>query len=448
MTRSAILFGDILFRATLERLWHNFTLYVALPVRLGRHRVLRLAFEEQMTWRFQTPRLSGDKTRKYLPMERFERRTKHWAELLAWQPTRIRFLTPSAENCTSYHFEFTAPTGLGIQRAAFLAGRPNESARARVGAGISWDEVDNPGHSVGLHAVEVPNGSLCRAQVDLRSEAAVGWALWPRPVSAIAVLMLSVAFHSHLMNNSGHWTTPEITNIVVLLVGICAGAATYVAQQHATDVVARLASGLRALGLVAICVPAATAIGIVYVDSSPVTGGRFWRDAGAIWLMAAVSVISAAIVILAWARVLTAELSVGHQSLWDMTTVSDAPAREEASLSCPGPSSEATWLAQRVRPIKRQVSRGTRWLLADPEFQFRSRPRTPQAPHRLAGASFDMAVSNLGFDKPAVGVYSAEGGNERYGWDRDRQRDALSRLRMESREEDKLACRCLSHSTG
>ena len=124
------LFGDILFRATLERLWHDPALYVAPPVRLRRHRVLRLAFEEQMTWRFQTPRLSGDKTRKYLPMERFERRTKHWAELLAWPPTRIRFLTPSAENCTSYHFEFTAPTGLGIQRAAFLAGRPNESARA------------------------------------------------------------------------------------------------------------------------------------------------------------------------------------------------------------------------------------------------------------------------------------------------------------------------------
>lgn len=40
-------FGDLVFRATLECLRHNFTLYVALPVRLGRHRVLRLAFEER-----------------------------------------------------------------------------------------------------------------------------------------------------------------------------------------------------------------------------------------------------------------------------------------------------------------------------------------------------------------------------------------------------------------
>ena len=216
---------------------------------------------------------------------------------------------------------------------------------------------------------------------------------------AIAVLMLSVAFHSHLMNNSGHWTTPEITNIVVLLVGICAGAATYVAQQHATDVVARLASGLRALGLVAICVPAATAIGIVYVDSSPVTGGRFWRDAGAIWLMAAVSVISAAIVILAWARVLTAELSVGHQSLWDMTAVSDAPAREEATLS--GRARQAK-LPGSLKGATHQAAGkpGNKMAARRPRVPFRSRPRTPQAPHRLAGASSTWRSATSGSTSP------------------------------------------------
>ena len=83
------------------------------------------------------------------------------------------------------------------------------------------------------------------------------------------------------MNNSGHWTTPEITNIVVLLVGICAGAATYVAQQHApTDVVARLASGLRGAWASSYLRPCGYGDGICRtVDSSPVTGGRFWRDA-------------------------------------------------------------------------------------------------------------------------------------------------------------------------
>ena len=443
------IFRDVVFRATLERLWHNFTLYVLLPVRLGRHRVLRLAFEEQLTWRFQTPELTAQTThRKYMPMNDFEPRHKHWADMLAWRATRIRFLTPSAENCSSYHFEFTAPTGLGIQRAAFLAGRPNDSADSRVGAGLSWDQVDNPGHSVGLHAVEVHNGSLCRAQVDLRIPSR-GWlGTMAAACFAIALLMTSVAFHSHLLNNSGHWTTGEITNIVVLLVGICAGAATYVAQQHATDVVARLASGVRALGLVAICVPAATAIGIVYVDRSPVKGWRFVRDAGLTWVMAAISIVIAAIVIVAWARVLVAERSVGHQSLWDMTTVPETTADEATETIGAASSSGADGAARRMlRSMGQRIRDGAGWLLADPDFQFRSRPRRPQAPLHLDGKSFDEMVDTLGFGTSAVGVYSSEGWHERYGWDRDRQEAALARLRMEERQERTLTCRCGITST-
>jgi hypothetical protein len=266
---------------------------------------------------------------------------------------------------------------------------------------------------------------------------------------AIAALMISVAIHGRLMNNEGHWSTDEITNIVVLLVGICAGAATYVAQQHATDVVARLASGLRALGLVAICVPAATAVGVVYVDDSPVTGARFVKDSMSIWVMAVITVVIAAMVLLAWLRVLAAELSVGRQSVWDMTTVSETDLDRGAERHGEASQSEsAGWIRRSLRAGERLMLRSARWLLADEEFRFSSRDRKLRAPLRLDGASFDETAHQLGFDMPAVGVYSAEGWHERYGWDRERQEAALSTLRMETHQERMLGCRCLDEHRG
>ncbi len=395
----APIFKEPTFVAALERLWHNFTLYAALPVSAGRHRLLKLAFEEQLTWRFQAPKLDQLKqTFFYEPMTKPLRRSRNWREIFALKPTRIRFLTPSAENCASYHFEFTAPTGLSIAHASLVAGRPNEDGSLDTHAKVSWDAVDNPGHSVGLHAVEIPNGSLCRAQVDLRIPSR-GW-LGTVTASCVAIwlVMLTLLVHARLVGDEGErgfWSVDEVTNIVVLLVSVCAGAVTYVAQHHATDVVARMASGLRAISLLALCVPAATAIGIVYLKA-PLEGGR----AGIFWVLMSlatlVSLLIAGLMSWTWCRIMLAERRRGRPSPWDMTRVVDIRATA-ASLQ------EENLPAQQQEP-------------AD------------ERPLDLDGKSFSECVEELGFDTPAIGVYSAEGWHERYRWSNVRQNKALKFL--------------------
>jgi uncharacterized membrane protein len=258
-------FGDPLFAATLERMWHNFTLYVTLPVDRGRHRLLRIAFEERVVWKYQLPDITTEQgVVAYRPMSETVPFHKTRKELLGFEATRIRFLTPSAENCTSYHFEFSAPTGLNIVRAALLAGRPNAVIEGHQ-PNASWDREPNPGQSVGLHSVEIPNGSLCRTQVDLRVPSR-GWlstllvACW-----VTMLVMASVLWHVRLVDEPEQWSVDQVTNIVLLLVTVCAGSATYVAQQHSGDVAARMVTGLRMVGAVAISIPAVTATCLVYL---------------------------------------------------------------------------------------------------------------------------------------------------------------------------------------
>jgi hypothetical protein len=415
------LFHEPTFVATLERLWHNFTLYVALPVSSGRHRLLRLAFEERLVWRRQRPRLTPYQdaqdgrtaTRRYEPMEDFEPRHRSWREVLGLKPTRIRFLTPSAENCASYHFEFTAPTGLSISSASLVAGRPNEDRELAARSKVSWDSVENPGQSVGLHAVEIPNGSLCRAQVDLRIPSR-GWlgtlaaSCW-----AITIVMTTVLWHSFMIDTGGEqWGQNQITNIVVLLVSVCAGAATYVAQHHATDVVARMATGLRALGLIALCIPAATACAIVYLQA-PLHGFKEVLFLGAMGLVWLVSFGAALTITTAWWLIYQDEQRVGRPSPWDMTRVRD----DLTDGSGSGPSD----IDNRAGPDD------------DPQ----------KTPLSLDGESFEACVEGLGFNTAAVGVFSAEGWHERYGWSEDRQRDAVSTLEGDSsRVANPTSCTC------
>jgi hypothetical protein len=406
----APIFEEPTFVAALERLWHNFTLYAALPVSAGRHRLLKLAFEEQLTWRFQTPVLkevkqpdgtakSKHSTFVYEPMTEPDPRRRTLREVFALKPTRVRFLTPSAENCASYHFEFTAPTGLSIAHASLVAGRPNEDGSLDSHAKVSWDAVDNPGHSAGLHAVEIPNGSLCRAQVDLRIPSR-GWlGTVTASCVAIALVMITLLIHARLVGDvggRGFWSVAEVTNIVVLLVSVCAGAVTYVAHHHATDVVARMASGLRAISLLALCIPAATAIGIVYLKA-PLDG---WR-AGTFWILMSlatlVSLLIAGLIFRAWYVIMLAERKRGRPSPWDMTRVIDIRATVES-----------------VREERR--------LEQEQEV-----PADDQ-PLNLEGKSFIECVQELGFDTPAIGVYSAEGWHERYRWTNSRQTDALKFL--------------------
>jgi hypothetical protein len=386
---------DELFAAALERTWHNFTLYVALPVAMGRHRLIRLAFEERVLWKLQKPSLTGDDdntVRKYEPLRDFSEQGAAWRARLGLEPTRIRFLTPSAENCSSYHFEFSAPRGLGLSSLALLAGRPNRPReRSAAKPKPSWDLVDNPGHSGGLHAVEVPNGSLARAQVELRI-ASRGW-LSTLMVScwAIVLVMLSVLWHVHKLGHHHQWTTDQVTNIVLLLVTVTAGAATYVAQHHTVDVAARMVTYLRGVGTVAITIPAVAATMLVYLRNPAAKGAKPWLFLG-LGSLSFLSAVAAVLLTWVWLSIRADESDLGGQpSPWDMTRLDRAA-----------------------------------------------------SPLTLHEDTFDEVARVLEFDRPAVGVASAEGWHEVYGWSNDLQSTAVQKLSGAGRRREN-ATRCGCH---
>lgn len=398
-------FDNVLFAAVLERMWHNFTLYVMLPTDRGRHRLLQLAFEEQMTWEYQIPSLDPPDYRKgskpgnsptrdvlaYLPSQPVNFKNT-LAEKLGFRTTRVRMLTPSAENCASYHFEFTAPTGLGISDAAFLAGRPNDQG-GKSTSKPSWDRVVNPGQTVGLHAVEIPNGSLCRAQVDLRIPCR-GWlSTLTVSVLAITLVIATVFFHARLLGDSGQWTVNQVTNIVLLLVTVTAGAATYVAQHNAGDVASRMVSGLRLFGMAVLAIPSMAAILLIYLRD--VTQGQNGTPIQIfLGVLTGLCIFAGFSLILAWRFTHRDEGRSGPPSPWDMSSIDDPAIRN------PG--------------------------------RFRGRD-----------LSFDAYSSELGFAEKAIGVASAEGWHEVYGWNDHRQATALAMLgRVEPRQINPTRCAC------
>lgn len=379
-----------LLEATLDRLWHNFTLYVTVPAARDRHRRVRLAFEERMRWEHQLPSTheDADGTFHYVPMVDSVHGWKTLGQSFASRPTRLRFLTPGADACASYHFEFKAPTGISVDRADLVAGRPNtvvgEPPR------VSCDSVSDPGHSAGLHAVEVPPGSLCRAQVDLRLPRR-GWlSTLLGSMVAVSCVMIAVLVYAHQVANSGvELDTDQATNVIVLLVSVAAGAATYVAQQHATDVMTRLAKALRLVAVAAVAAPAMAAVTITLIwqtaDSNPQLLFRVLS------VVTCVELAALGVAVYVWLSILKSESNAaGRPSPWDMTHVSlpDDPR-------------------------------------CTPKFR---RNAVTDSSTSLADATFEQCCREVGMKEPAVGVYSAEGWLEHYRWSNRSQALAVQRL--------------------
>ncbi|MDN5768003.1 MAG: hypothetical protein L0H78_19560, partial [Humibacillus sp.] len=395
-------FDNVLFAAVLERMWHNFTLYVMLPTNRGRHRLLQLAFEEQVTWNYQIPSLDppgyrhrskqGDGPSRdvlsYFPSQRVNAKDTV-REKFGFRTTRVRFLTPSAENCASYHFELTAPTGLGISDAAFLAGRPNDQEEKSTSK-PSWDRVVNPGQTVGLHAVEIPNGSLCRAQVDLRIPSR-GWlSTLTVSVLAITIVMVTVAYHARLLDERGQWTVNQVTNIVLLLVTVTAGAATYVAQHQAGAVASRMVSKLRLFGMAALAIPSMAAVLLIYLRGEPVSSNKP-LILGFLIFLTVLCGSAAASLGRAWVFTYLDEGRCGRPSPWDMSSIDDP------AMQTPG----------RIRSCFLKFFGAQAGKTAE---------ESQDAPLPGRDLSFDAYSSELGFTKKAIGVASAEGWHEVYGW--------------------------------
>jgi hypothetical protein len=375
---------DELITSTVNRFRTAFTLYVLMDDdnddrhRRPSHRLLRIAFEEPINWRYQVSSLReephGSGEWRYALGQPGHRLV--WRRTLAAlgiAPLRLRLQVPGAENAASYHFEMTAPQGVQIVRATLLAGRPND--------GVTQDRrpqtVDRVvGHvpTVGLHGLEIPNASLCRVQIDLRP-AARGW-LMTMLVACLAICAVLTSVAIQWWKRDPGWDWDQITNLVLVLVTTAAGVTALVAQHDSGDVAARFVTGARVLGTLATMLPVAVAAVLVYggLATDPTA------HAAERWTVLALCLASliplAVIAIAATASSRSDSRQLVEESPWDMT--------------------------DHERAGKRAVDKP---------------PPT-----------FAECVTKYRFRTPAVGVQSAEAWHEVYAWDDIRQERAVRSL--------------------
>jgi hypothetical protein len=108
--------------------------------------------------------------------------------------------------------------------------------------------------------------------------------------------------------------------------------------------------------------------------------------------------VVAVLVTVAWVASLVDERRSGRSSPWDMTTVASAQARGERR-------------PRRKRPLDGK------------------------------NMTFRELTEELGLKKASLGVYSAEGWHERFGWNDDAQSAAVALLRADGRS-NPAGCRC------
>ncbi len=317
------LISDGLFRSLVARTRRNFTMFVFLDEKKGRHRVLRMAFDEPTGWEYKTAiiKTSGARDAVYEKEPAAAKRSR-LAATLGWRPTKIRLETPGAARAASYHFEFQAPPGVQVVSATLLAGRPNEPESERA----SVDRIVGHAPVIGLHAIEVPTASLCRVEIELQVPLR-GWLTTMLvAVTAVAVVMSSVALHRHQANNRTWTDFNYVADLIVLLVAVSAGVVTLVAQRDFGGVAARLTSGVRILATISTGIPAVAAGFIVYGAARSPTVVEFDR-----WCTYVLFVLAFAVALpiaYAWNVVRRAERHKQiEESPWDMTAPDGAGER-------------------------------------------------------------------------------------------------------------------------
>jgi len=277
-----------IFRAVLDRLADNFVLWVMIPAGAPRRRKLTFSCDEPLDLHYRKPGYKekedtyelGDKLRAWRP--------RVWCSALGLTTTRIRFPVPAAENAASFHFEIDAPKGVQIVEASLLAGRPKEEDP-------SFDRVQGGFPTVGLHVIEVPNGSLSRAQIGLQVLTR-GW-LTTSTLASWAVFGFLLAFAMHHAALSPSKTEDFPILILVAVAGVVAGV---IAQSDAKGLAAYLLRWTRALATAAAILPlvATTFIAFEAVRPSHV--------APALWTAAAlggvIALLLTAVCVVSWRR--------------------------------------------------------------------------------------------------------------------------------------------------
>lgn len=423
-----------LFVETLYRLRRNFTLYLFLPVDAKRHRILRMSFDEPTSWKYQIASLDADSraprglrgrtldddeptdratppVHHYVPGYQAKWRSGFGAAV-GLRPTLIRFQVPSAEHTASYHFEARAPLGLRIVRASLVAGRPNDPLRH-----VSADNQEGHAPTVGLHATQVPYGSLCRAQVELRLPTG-GW-LTALCVSCwlVFAVLATVAFH-WMRGLALSWNGDQATNVCVLLVSTSAGVATIIAQREFGGLAARLLAWMRGLGLFVISLPIVMAAFLAYTSGNKmaITPSQLYWQERASYTTAGLAGVIALFVSWVWVRSWYAEWRV------------DAVDRRS-----PSDERELTAVRAKARGRGAETVDDSPW-----DMTRRSRGRTEE--QEKIESDFDHAVRAYRFDKPSIGIRSAEGWHEWYAATDESHADHIRALRVQGRTGRFRAC--------
>jgi hypothetical protein len=371
--------GDTLFAEALNRLRWNFSLYVGLDVEKGRHRILNLTFDELTSWRLQQsdiiPDPEGSGEWRYRPGQRvpaLKHFTLHMLAKFGIRPTRFRFQIPGAENAASYHFEALAPLGVRIVMATLLAGRPHESGRRP-----SFDRIVGHRASVGLHAVEIPNNSLCRVQLDLRVPSR-GW-LTQLVVSCGLIFLILASVYFLWPMGLSTLTPEQLTNVVVILVSASAATATLIAQRQFHGLPAFMVTYLRAIGVASLLLPIVAAGYFVYESRSEIAKQHLQSVMGILTMTAAILfVVPFLAFVLSWR---SERLGRAEGSPWDMTIPDET------------------------------------------EFH----PTVVY--HRSAKPdTYEEGLRQHKFCSPAIGIQAAEGWHERYHWTDPDQQNAKGKL--------------------
>jgi len=375
-----LLAQNALFSEFVHRLHRNFSLYVCLDVAQGRHRILNLSFDEPTYWQLQksTLRRGGKGELIYEPGEKVFAPTRFWwymTSKLGLRPTRFRFQIPAAENAASYHFEAMAPPGVRIVKASLLAGRPHEPDRH-----VSADRIVSHKPTVGLHAVEIPNNSLCRVQLDLRVPVR-GW-LTQLVTSCGLIFAVLAVLVRYWPAAASPWNPDQITNVIVILVAASAATATLVAQRdfpHGLG--AFMVTWLRAIGVISLLLPIVAAGYLVHevTKPSPEAMRSIHRVMIFLCLFAFILfLIPSFALILSWYD----DRGRGERaSPWDMT----APRKSKKGSAVARQRSEVL-------------------------------------------ENYCDALKKLKFDSPAIAIQSAEGWHDKYSWTDDKQKAALCNL--------------------
>jgi hypothetical protein len=375
-----LLAQNALFSEFLHRLHRNFSLYVCLDVAQGRHRILNLSFEEPTYWQLQKSKLTrgGKGELIYEPGEKVFAPVRFWwymTSKLGLRPTRFRFQIPAAENAASYHFEAMAPPGVRIVKASLLAGRPHEPDRH-----VSADRIVSHKPTVGLHAVEIPNNSLCRVQLDLRVPSR-GWLT--QLVTSCGLILAVLAALVLNWPSDLRWTENQITNVIVILVAASAATATLVAQREFHGLGAFMVTWLRAIGVISLLLPILAAGYLVYEITTPQLSPEAERDIYRVmWLLCLAALIL--FVIPSCALVLS-------------------------------------WYDDRVRS-----ERASPWDMTAPRKTKKGSAVARQRSEVLE--NYCDAMKKLKFDSPAIALQSAEGWHDKYSWTDAKQEAAVCEL--------------------